>query len=44
MYTVRHTGDTFYKKGSHRYEDIYEIDGFAVHFFSREKVARLSKG
>jgi SAM-dependent methyltransferase len=44
IYTVRHTGDAHYKKGSHRCEDIFEINGFAVHFFSREKVAHLSKG
>ena len=44
IYTVRHTGDVHYKKGRHRCEDIYEFDGFAVHFFSREKVAHLAKG
>ena len=44
IYTVRHTGDAHYRKGSHRCEDIYEINGFAVHFFSREKVAYLAKG
>jgi len=44
IYTVRHTGDAHYRKGSYRCEDIYEFNGFAVHFFSREKVAHLAKG
>ena len=44
IYTVRHTGDAHYKKGSYRCEDIYEFNGFAVHFFSREKIAHLAKG
>ena len=44
IYTVRHMGDTHYKKGRHRCEDIYEFNGFAVHFFSRGKVAHLAKG
>jgi SAM-dependent methyltransferase len=43
-YTVRHTGDTHYKKGIHRGEDMYEVGGFIVHFFSREKVELLAKG
>src|SRR3972149_3760531 len=37
IYTVRHTGDAHYRKGSYRCEDLFEINGFAVHFFSREK-------
>lgn len=44
IYTVRHTRDEHYRKGKHICEDIYEYDGFAVHFFSREKVERLSEG
>ena len=44
IYTVRHTGDAHYKKGTHRCEDIYEFNDFAVHFFSREKVAHLAEG
>ena len=44
IYTVRHTGDGDYKNGIHRGEDLYENDGFIVHFFSKEKVKRLSKG
>jgi len=44
IYTVRHTGDGDYKNGVHRGEDLYENDGFIVHFFSREKVNKLTKG
>lgn len=44
IYTVRHTGDPDYGTGIHRGEDMYEVGGFIVHFFSREKVERLAKG
>ena len=44
IYTARHTNDGDYKNGIHRGEDLYENDGFIVHFFSREKVNQLSKG
>ena len=44
VYTVRHTGDTHYKTGIHRGEDMYEVGGFIVHFFSRKKVESLAKG
>ncbi len=44
IYTVRHTDDGDYKNGIHRGEDLYENDGFIVHFFSKEKVKNLSKG
>ena len=44
IYTVRHVGDGDYKKGIHRGEDLYENDGFVVHFFSKDKVNRLLKG
>ena len=44
IYTVRHTEDGDYKNGIHRGEDLYENDGFIVHFFSKEKINRLSKG
>ena len=43
IYTVRHTKDGDYKKGVHRGENIYENDGFLVHFFSDEKVQYISK-
>ncbi len=44
IYTVRHTGDAHYRTGIHRGEDMYEVGGFVVHFFSREKVELLAKG
>jgi len=44
IYTVRHTGDAHYGKGIHRGEDMYEVGGFIVHFFSKEKVEHLAKG
>ena len=44
IYTVRHTGDGDYKNGIHIGEDLYENDGFIVHFFSKDKVSLLAKG
>ena len=44
IYTVRHTNDPDYGTGIHRGEDMYEVGGFIVHFFSREKVEHLAKG
>ena len=44
IYTVRHFEDGDYKKGIHRGEDLYENDGFIVHFFSKEKVNSLLNG
>ena len=44
IYTVRHTNDGDFQNGIHIGEDLYENDGFIVHFFSKEKVKRLSKG
>ena len=44
VYTARHTGDAHYGTGIHRGEDLYEVNGFIVHFFSEEKVAQLAKG
>ena len=44
IYSVRHTEDGDYKNGIHRGEDLYENDGFIVHFFSKDKVKQLSKG
>ena len=43
IYTVRHTDDADYKNGIHIGEDLYENDGFIVHFFSKDKVNHLSK-
>ena len=44
IYTVRHTNDGDYKNGIHIGEDLYENDGFIVHFFSRDKINQLVKG
>ena len=44
IYTVRHTGDGDYKNGTHIGEDLYENDGFIVHFFSEEKVRQITDG
>ena len=44
IYTVRHTGDGDYRNGIYRGEDLYENDGFIVHFFSKEKVKQLTNG
>ena len=44
IYTVRHTNDGDYKNGTHISEDLYENDGFIVHFFSEEKVKQITDG
>ncbi len=44
IYTVRHTGDGDYKNGKHIGEDLYKNDGFIVHFFSEEKVRKITDG
>ena len=44
IYTVRHTGDGDYKNGTHIGDDLYENNGFIVHFFSEEKVKKISDG
>jgi SAM-dependent methyltransferase len=44
VYTVRHTQDAHYGTGIHRGEDMYEVGGFIVHFFSKEKVEHLADG
>ena len=44
IYTVRHTNDGDYKKGIHIGEDLYENDGFIVHYFSKDKINSLLKG
>ena len=44
IYTVRHTEDGDFKNGIHRGEDLYENDGFIVHYFSNKKVVSLING
>ena len=44
IYTVRHTNDGDFQSGVHVGEDLYENDGFIVHYFSEEKVNSLLDG
>ena len=44
VYTVRHTKDPHYGTGIHRGEEMYEVGGFIVHFFSLAKVHQLARG
>ncbi|MCX5816608.1 MAG: class I SAM-dependent methyltransferase [Proteobacteria bacterium] len=44
IYTVRNTNDAHYQTGIHRGEDMWEVGGFTVHFFNREKVEHLAEG
>lgn len=44
IYTVRNIHDAHYRQGIHRGEDMYEMGGFIVHFFSQEKIQQLAKG
>jgi len=43
-YTVRNEHDGDYKNGIHRGEDMYENDGFIVHFFNKTKINQLTDG
>ena len=38
IYTVRNTLDGDYKKGIHRGEDLYEMNGFIINYFSEQKI------
>ena len=44
IFTVRNTSDGDYNNGIHRGEDLYENEGFIVHFFSEDKIKRLLSG
>lgn len=44
IYTVRNTDDVHCGTGIHRGECMYEVGGFIVHFFDREKIALLAQG
>ena len=44
IYTVRNHSDADYKKGTYRGEDLYEMNGYIVHYFSDEKIKKLFKG
>ncbi len=44
LYTVRSDHDKHYRAGTPLREDIYEVGGFVVHFFTEEKIRRLARG
>ena len=44
IYTVRNHTDGDFKKGTHRGEDMYEMNGFIVHYFSENKIKNLLHG
>jgi len=44
IYTVRSTADPDFGAGTSCGDDMYESDGFVVHFFSRDLVERLARG
>ena len=44
IYTVRSVGDPDYRCGVHVTEDIENVDGYAIQFFDRSKIARLADG
>ncbi len=44
VYTVRHHGDPNFCRGTHIAENMYEYDGFIVHFFDQAMVQKLAKG
>lgn len=44
FYTVRTTEDPDYRSGIHRGEDIFEVDGYVIHFFNLQTIVRLSEG
>ena len=44
IYTARNYRDADYKKGIYHGEDLYEMNGYIVHYFSDEKIKKLLKG
>ncbi|MBC8014487.1 MAG: class I SAM-dependent methyltransferase [Sporomusaceae bacterium] len=44
IYTVRNTEDAHYGTGLHRGENMYEANGFIVHFFNQKKIELLANG
>ncbi|EGJ50922.1 methyltransferase domain-containing selenoprotein MduS [Desulfocurvibacter africanus] len=44
VYSVRSIFDKHYGAGRHLGEQIYEISGFVVHFFSEEMIRRFARG
>lgn len=44
LYSVRNTFDKHHGAGTHKSEEMYDIGGFVVHFFSEEKIRSLATG
>ena len=44
IYSVRNVNDSHFRRGRHVEEDMWEMNGFVVHYFSMEKVERLASG
>ena len=44
LYSVRSDHDKHYRAGTHLGEDVYEVGGFVVHFFSEAKIRRMARG
>lgn len=44
VYTARHKADAHYGKGAHLGEELYEMNGFIVHYFDRAAVESLAGG
>lgn len=44
IYSVRSIFDRYYRAGEHLGENLYEVNNFAVHFFSEEKIRGLASG
>ena len=44
VYSVRSNFDKHFRTGTHLSEDIYDIGGFVVHFFTEEKIKKLARG
>ncbi|MDF1554852.1 MAG: class I SAM-dependent methyltransferase [Deferrisomatales bacterium] len=44
LYSVRSDHDVHYGAGPHLGEDVYEVGGFVVHFFTEAKIRRLARG
>jgi len=44
IYTARNHKDADYKKGIYHGEDLYEMNGYIVHYFSDEKIKKLLIG
>lgn len=44
IYSVRNVNDPHFQNGRHIEEDMWEMNGFGVHYFSIDKVKRLASG